>query len=594
MNKIGIHPFGHDCAVAFIDHDNKDIRAMSLEKLTRFKHDYRFVEPLLKRLFPVNRETKFVFAMKEVSPEMVKYFDKKYHADVNFWKYKNIIKSDSPSIIKAFKIGIKNPKKLIEMASYKRYLDVFELKPDLDRFSDYLVRKFGIRKENVSYYDHHFAHACSAYYFAPRSFKNDCLVVTIDGQGDGAFSKVFVIENNAPVEKIVSVNHSSIPLLYSIFTSILGFQPSSDEGKLEALACYGDMNKKHKLYSVLSEAFFINDGLEIQLRSTKDFPFNSISKQWQLIRQYLADYKNEMGGNDFAAVMQLFFEEFFLDYVKRLKNRFNVNRMVFSGGAFANVKLNLRILEEAGLKEMHVFPAMGDDGATLGVLAHSDFCEGIDVEWLRDKQMPYFGSAYTNEEVVEILERNKGVINFVYSGANGYRSLAEKITEGKICGLFRGKLEFGPRALGHRSILATPTSNVIRDQINLKFKKREWFQPFCPSMLEEEGKRLLKMLYNNKHMTCAFRVKDEFIGKIPAVMHIDATARAQLVGKDDDAYYFNLLQEIKKLIGFGVVLNTSFNIHGKPMVMTPQDAVDDFLSSGIDYLFIEDYIVTRR
>lgn len=594
MNKLGIHPFGHDCAIGAIDHKNKNIYAISLEKITRFKHDYRFVEPLFEKYFSIDCDTKLIFAMKEVSPDMVKYFRKKYAADISFRKYKSILRSNSPSIIKAMKVGAQSPKKLIEMASYKKYLDAFHLTPDLDGFSDYLVLKFGVRKENISYCDHHFSHACSAYYFAPRAFKDNSVIVTLDGQGDGAFCKVFTVEDNIPAEKIVSLNSSSIPLLYSLFTYILGFQPSSDEGKLEALACYGNMNKEHRLYKILSEAFIISPDLEIQLRATKEFPFCSIVQQWHEIKGYLINHKDKIGEKDFAAIMQLFFEEFFLEYINLVKRRFNVSRMCFAGGAFANVKLNLRILEEAGLEEIYIFPAMGDDGTTLGALTYSDFCDGVDIEWLRDKQMPYFGPAYTKSEILKTLECNLQKITFEHLGGESYKILAERIAGGKICGLFQGKLEFGPRALGHRSILATPASKEIKDQINLKFKKREWFQPFCPSMLEEERERLLKTAYSNRHMTCAFRVKEEFIDKIPAVMHIDATARAQFVSNEDDSYYFSLLKELKKITGFGVVLNTSFNIHGKPMVMTPQDAVDDFLSSGIDYLFIEDYLVARR
>ncbi len=594
MNKLGIHPFGHDCAISAIDHKDKNIHAISLEKITRFKHDYRFIEPLLKKHFQLNSDTKLVFAMKEVSPEMVKHFEKQYVADINFRKYKKTLSSNSSSLIKALKVGLRSPKKLVEMGLYKKYLDAFKLNPDLEGFSKYLVHKFGVDKKNISYYDHHFSHACSAYYFAPRAFKNSSVIVTLDGQGDGAFCKVFTVEDNIPVEKIVSSNCSSIPLLYSIFTYVLGFQPSSDEGKLEALACYGNMRKEHRLYKILSEAFIINPDLEIRLCATKEFPFFSVVQQWHQIKGCLISHKNEIGEKDFAAVMQLFFEEFFLKYINLVKDRFNVSKMAFAGGAFANVKLNLRILEEAGLEEIYIFPAMGDDGTALGVLAYSDFCEGIDIEWLRDKQMPYFGPSYANGEILKTLEHNRQTITFEYVGEESYRVLAGKIADGKICGLFQGKSEFGPRALGHRSILATPTSKEIRDQINLKFKKREWFQPFCPSMLEEERERLLKMSYSNKHMTCAFRVKEEFIDKIPAVMHIDATARAQFVSNEDDDYYFSLLKELKKITGFGVVLNTSFNIHGKPMVMTPQDAVDDFLSSGIDYLFMEDYLVARK
>lgn len=592
--KVGIHPFGHDCAVACIDHKSKKIRAISLERLTRFKHDYRFIEPLLKSFFPIGKDTKILFASKEVSPSMVEYFNRRYYADVRFRAYKKILRSNTSNLVKFIKMGLRSPGKLMEMASYKRYLDAFKFEPDLDKFSRFISKKTGVPDSLIHYYDHHFSHACSAYYFAPRTFENNCLVVTLDGQGDGAFCKVFSIKNNFPVEEISSSNNSSIPLLYSLFTLMLGFYPSADEGKVEAWACYSKDNRDSELFQILKEAFVIMPSLEIRLNKTKSFPFESIPKQWDGIKKHFFSYKKSMEDKDFAGIIQLFFEEFFLDYIKLLKNKFQAKRMAFAGGAFANVKLNLRILEEAGLEEMFIFPAMGDDGAPLGCLAHSDYADGISISWLRGIEIPYFGPSYTNEEVFSVLQNNQQKVKFTYIGEDFYKILAEKIVKNKICGLFRGRMEFGPRALGHRSILASPFDQGIRDLINLKFKKREWFQPFCPSMLAEERGRILEKSYINKHMTCAFKVKEEFANILRAVVHIDGTARVQFVEKEDDLCYYNLLTELKRITSFGVVLNTSFNIHGKAMVMTPQDALDDFFSCGIDYLFIEGYLVERK
>ena len=155
-------------------------------------------------------------------------------------------------------------------------------------------------------------------------------------------------------------------------------------------------------------------------------------------------------------------------------------------------------------------------------------------------------------------------------------------------------MEFGPRALGNRSILANPLSESVKDDLNLKFKKREWFQPFCPSILIEEKDRLFTSAYNNKHMTCAFTLKNEFVTSLPGITHVDGTARAQFVSMTTNARLFNVLQEFKELTGFGVLLNTSFNIHGKTIVLTPRDALDDFMSCSIDVLYIGNFRVRRR
>ena len=237
---------------------------------------------------------------------------------------------------------------------------------------------------------------------------------------------------------------------------------------------------------------------------------------------------------------------------------------------------------------------MGDDGASFGALVYDDVCDEIDVDWIRGDNMPYYGTSYTKDEVKKVLENNKEKINFDYLGDTSYLNLAKDISDNKICALFQGKMEYGPRALGHRSIIANPRNPQIREDINLKFKKREWFQPFCPSILEEEREKLFKVSYPNKYMTCAFTVKDEFAEELPSIVHVDNTARPQFVEKKDDEYYFNLLKELQKINKYGVVLNTSFNIHGKTIVMTPQDALDDFFACGIDTLYIENFKVVKQ
>ena len=591
---IGVHPFGHDSAVAIIDHENKDVFGLSLERVTRFKHDYRFVEPLISGFFPLDENSKIVFAMKDVSEKLIEHFNKRYSYDVKLKPIKKILQTTRGNIPRLLKVAVTKPLLLPVLFNYWNHNRKFKFERDIEGFKKFISSKFNVRVENIYCYDHHFSHACSAYYFAPESFVNDCLIVTLDGQGDNSFSKVYVIKNNEPVEYVSSSNHSSITNLYSIFTQVLGFNASADEGKLEALACYGNMHKKHRLYQILEDAFSITEAHEVVLKPTGEFPFHSITGQWGAVRDYLVSFRKEMGEKDFSAVMQLFFEEFFLDYILRLKKHFGVTKMAFAGGGFANVKLNLRIVEEAYLDDMYIFPAMGDDGTAIGAAAYQEYKDGNEIDWLRQLVMPFFGNAVTKEEVLETLEEYREKVHFEYLGDDSNKLLAEKIAEGNICALFRDRMEFGPRALGHRSILANPLNPEIRDQINSKFKRREWFQPFCPSILETERDRLFEKSLPNKHMTCAFTIREEYRELLPSVVHVDGTARAQFVDKSDDEYYYNLIEELKKKTGFGVVLDTSFNIHGKTIVMTPGDALDDFFACGLDYLFIEGYVVSKK
>ena len=186
-------------------------------------------------------------------------------------------------------------------------------------------------------------------------------------------------------------------------------------------------------------------------------------------------WQKKVGEKDFSAAIQLFFEEFFLRYVNDLKLKYQIKNIALAGGGFANVKLNLRIVEESGFENVFIYHAMGDDGTSFGALVYDDVCDGIDVEWIRDEHMPYYGTSYTKEDVELVLQKNKGVIDFEYLGDESYKDLAKDIANDKICALFQGKMEYGPRALGHRSILANPRNPQIREDLNLKFKKREWF-----------------------------------------------------------------------------------------------------------------------
>jgi len=595
MNKIGIHPFSHDSSICMINHEKKEIFAISTERVSRFKHDYRFVSPLLNKFCDINKDTKFVISLNDVNVNYIEYFDNKFKLNNILKVHKSLLKLSKSKISKFYKLLLRSPSDAIELILLQRRIKLTTSKKDQKGFSTFLALKYGINESNIEYIDHHFSHACSTYYSAPLNFKNNSLIMTLDGQGDGSFCKVYVVEDNKPVEVSASSNDASIPLLFSIFTGVAGFTPNADEGKLEALACYGTLSKENELYKVLDQAFEYDDKFEITIRkNNKDFPFHSVSKQFSEISIYLEKWKNKIGDKEFSAAIQLFFEEFFLQYIKDIKAKYNINNLSLAGGGFANVKLNLRVVEGKVFNEVYIFHAMGDDGASFGALVYDDVCDGMDVDWIRDDNMPYYGVSYTKEEVEKVLKDNKEKIIFDYLGGTSYYSLAKDISDNKICALFQGKMEYGPRALGHRSIVANPRNPQIREDINLKFKKREWFQPFCPSILEEERERLFKVSYPNKYMTCAFTVKDEFAEELPSIVHVDNTARPQFVEKQDDEYYFNLLKELQKINKYGVVLNTSFNIHGKTIVMTPQDALDDFFACGIDALYIENFKVIKR
>jgi carbamoyltransferase len=206
--------------------------------------------------------------------------------------------------------------------------------------------------------------------------------------------------------------------------------------------------------------------------------------------------------------------------------------------------------------------------------------------------MPYFGTSYSPEEILAALKTETG-IKYTYLEDSWPEKAAELVAEGKVGALFHGRMEWGPRALGNRSIIADCRDPEITKKINGSIKNRPLFQPFCPSILEEERERLFEKSYPNKHMTCAFRMKQEFRDKIPASVHVDGTGRAQFVEEKDNPMYYRYLKELKRLTGYGVSINTSFNKHGRTIVETPKDGIRDFLDTNMDFVMMEGYLITR-
>jgi carbamoyltransferase len=236
---------------------------------------------------------------------------------------------------------------------------------------------------------------------------------------------------------------------------------------------------------------------------------------------------------------------------------------------------------------------MADDGLAIGSAILTAINLGQDVSWLKDFSMPYFGDSYSRQQVKEALD---GFDNIVYEdlGYDWPKEAAKSVSKGKICALFHGRMEFGPRALGNRSIIANPMLEDTRKKINSNIKKRPSYQPFCPSILEDERERLFKDSFPHKHMAIAFRMRDEFIDDLPCAVHVDGTARPQFVEEKDNPQYYLYLKTLKKITGYGVSLNTSFNLHGRTIVRSPKDAVIDFIDCNLDELFIEGYRVKRN
>ena len=242
---------------------------------------------------------------------------------------------------------------------------------------------------------------------------------------------------------------------------------------------------------------------------------------------------------------------------------------------------------------MFIVPAMADDGAAQGAAILTLLENGYNYEslkWLKTQEMPYWGTSYSKDEVAKVLDEFSDEISVADYASDWREQVAEAIIKGEVGAIYHGRMEWGPRALGNRSIVADVRNPEIQNVINKSIKNRPWFQPFCPSILEEERDRLFEKAYTNKHMTTAFVMKPEHREALPGAIHVDGTARAQFVTMDDNPNYYRLIKKVKEMTGYGIILNTSFNKHGRTIVESPKDAIRDFLDTGMDFLVLEGFV----
>lgn len=607
---IGANFFStHDTSMYIINPKTKDIFAMSTERLTRYKHDYlyptnvlhkyleiRSIDPKdVKKIFiglpfQSNCTTKFSAHLNEKEDLFRKIFNVKYFKDVKNAKremkyggfYKNY------SII--FKSGLSAK---FWKSRILKNLKIFKMVNGNNEVSKIMQNIFINAEITARCFNHSYAHIMSSYYSSP--FK-EATLITMDGSGDGSFSQAYSYKNSKLVhistsQYVNKVNEKvgtagSVGEIYSHFTTLLGFQALADEGKVEALAAYG--NHKNEIYNGLMNLVKLDKKKHcLVLDAKKSIDFLNTPTLTSLLEKHSKE--------DASAAVQKFLEDITIPYFKHIVNITGISNLCLSGGVAANVIMNLKAFEEI-TPNIHIIPAMGDEGTAEGVAIALMLNNGYshnDIKWIKDMHMPYFGSSYSDEEILNTLSKSSE-ISYIDQGNNWHANIAKLLNKGEIGALFQGRMEWGPRALGNRSIIALANDNSTRVKMNKEIKKRPEFQPFCPSILIDEKDRLFESSYANTHMTCAFRMKKEFLNDLPSAVHVDGTARVQFVSKNDNQNYHTLLQEVKKLTGYGVLINTSFNKHGRTIVETPQDAIDDFIDTDLNFMMIGNFLVTRK
>lgn len=455
-------------------------------------------------------------------------------------------------------------------------------------------------KEKFISVRHHTAHAASTFY--PSGF-DKALIIIADGMGEIDSISVYIGDG----KQIRSLQHynffSSLGIFYSIITGHLGFEINSDEYKTMGLASYGDPSRFLSFFSKCIE--YKNNGevfIPVFSKNKTLFEKQTFSalRKWiseQTFPPRLPEEEITQVHKDFAAALQYTLDNVMLKLSSYWKERTGISKLCLAGGVALNCVTNSVLFKSRLFDKIYIPPAAGDAGTALGAALYKHCTlEGMSFND-KNKKLPFYGPYFSNEEVLETLKRYGNEVEFLELEKDELiMTAAAMIYSGNIIAWVHGRMEFGPRALGNRSILADPTCPNMQDRINKAVKKRESFRPFAPSVkLEkahiyfdiEQGIELPYMLFTAP-------VREEYRKMLPAITHVDGSARIQTVNKDDHKLYWDLLDKFEKISNIPILLNTSFNVKGQPIVCSPDDAIKTLFSTDIDALFIEKFYVRKR
>lgn len=564
MKIIGINCFLHDSSASLVS-DGMVIAAAEEERFNRLKH---------ANGFPV---------------QAIKYCLKEGGVTIDDIDHVAFFMKPSSKI---WHLGIKNylkhPIKALPSLRGEIYNSarMLSLKIYMNDFLNFNVKR---KKKFILHIDHHLAHIASAFL---TSGYDESAVLSIDGCGENSTCVMaYATKDNIKVIKRISFPHS-LGLVYASLTAFLGFAPLSDEYKVMGLASYG----KPEFYNLIKGMIrsYEKGGFKIDTSYfgyQYEFGGNWVSKKFHKVfgRPRKDTDAIEDKHKDIAASLQIVVEELGISLATFLFSKTKSKNLCIAGGVGLNCVMNGAILRKGLYKNLFVQPAAHDSGTSLGSALYAHhylFRQPADFKMKNS----FLGPGYSNEEIKKMLLDNK--ISY------GYHDEIEKITakylaDGKIIGWFQGRMEFGPRALGSRSILADPRNSGMKDIVNERIKHREPFRPFAPSIMEEYASDYFIGCKKSPFMTFVFPVNKNKIDLIPAVTHIDGTARVQTVDKENNLKFWKLINEFLGITGVPVLLNTSFNVKGEPIVCSPEDAIRCFYTTGLDFLVLGNYLISK-
>ena len=590
MKVLGISCFFHDSAACIVE-NGKIIAACQEERFSRLKNDHNFPVQAIK------------FCLKQSGVD-INEVDKIVFYEDTEKKYKRILFSYKRFFPKSISLILKT----FFSWTFKRRYYIKILKKEFINYFNIIIDDY-----KFSHIDHHLSHAASAFHPSPFS---EATILVLDGVGEFNTTTIWKGDQNGIklVKKIDFPN--SLGLLYSAFTYFCGFKVNNGEYKLMGLAPYGnpvyvDIIKDNLIKIQDDGMFTLNmkyfsfaySGYMLTNNFYKLFNLNERTPESKIHQVYL----------DIAASIQIVTEEVILKLSSTAINLTKIDNLCLAGGVALNCVANGKILSSNITQNLWIQPAAGDAGGSLGAALHYSFINGfknkknnID-DFMRGS---YLGPDYSDYEIENFLKRKK--INFKKLNFDDLSMLtANEIKNGKIIGWFQGKAEFGPRALGNRSILGDARNPKMQKKLNLKIKFRESFRPFAPAVLEEDAHNYFKLKNRSPYMLLVTEVNDEIKIKsiedssgldklkvirseIPSVTHVDFSARVQTVSKETNPRFYQLIDNFKSITGDSLIINTSFNVRGEPIVCSPEDAYNCYINTNMDILVLNNFILYKE
>lgn len=597
MYILGISALYHDSAAALIK-DGEIVSAVQEERFSRKKHDMRI---------PKNA---IMYCMKSAG------------IDVNDIDY--VVYYDNPILtLDRFMNNCLALGKAADRLLDSSYQELFSQKIWIhEKIKEVLGGTLG-KKNKLIVAEHHISHAASAFY--PSPFEK-AVIITIDGVGEWATTTIGIgVDNRVELKEEIRYPHS-LGLLYSAFTYFCGFKVNSGDYKFMGLAPYG----KPVYYEILKKEIITvkEDGsYRLNLEYFDYYKGGTMINEEKFAKLFNGPRrkqeseitKREM---DIAASVQKLTEEIIMLLVRHAKAACGdeIDNLVLAGGVALNCVANGKILKEQTFKNIWIQPAAGDAGGALGSALYA-YYHYLDNKRKIDKsdsqKGSYLGPEYSNSVIRDFLEDNAYPYHF-FENEKFYEKVALELKDEKVIGLFHGRMEFGPRALGNRSIIADPRSEKMQSKLNLKIKYRESFRPFAPSVLEDCYQDYFELKAPSPYMLLVDEVKkerqipfelDDFLNEensnllpivnmprsdIPAITHVDYSARVQTVSRERNEHYYNIIKAFQKETGCGVIVNTSFNVRGEPIVCTPRQAYECFMRTEMDVLVLENCILYKE